>query len=127
MLNFAPKKSIIGPRLGLFSTTFLILSTTYLGPTTDLAPFEQYLETSSVKPYEGETLYKVLDRWPSSRSHPAGPIEPKSWSAINYALSIPADVCAVRLFLYIKLSNEITWTWHKTFDISSEKSEANRH
>ena len=25
---FAPKKSVIGPRLDLFSTTFLILSTT---------------------------------------------------------------------------------------------------
>ena len=33
---FAPKKSVIGPKLDLFSTIFLILSTSYLGPTTDL-------------------------------------------------------------------------------------------
>ena len=31
---FAPKKSVIGPKLDLFSTIFLILSTSYLGPTT---------------------------------------------------------------------------------------------
>jgi hypothetical protein len=33
---FAPEKSIVGPKLDPFSTTFLNLSTSYLGPTIDL-------------------------------------------------------------------------------------------
>jgi hypothetical protein len=37
---FAPKKSVIGPKLDLFLITFLIMSSIYLGPTTaQTAPF----------------------------------------------------------------------------------------
>lgn len=90
---------------------------------TSLIPdYNQYLEIDAVHPSAEGIQYKHLSRWPPIGLHPGGPIEPDSWSAINDAISIPADVKAVRLYLELQLSENNTWTWHKTFDFSTRKS-----
>ena len=83
-----------------------------------IPPYQQSLEIDSVEPCANGTVYRPLYRWPDSGKHPGGPIEPSSWSAINNALSIPANVKAVRVYIEIELSPENTWTWHKMFDVS---------
>jgi hypothetical protein len=80
--------------------------------------FDQYLEIWSVNPSSEGTNYKHLYRWPSEGMHDGGPIEPGSWAAINDAVSVPADIAAVRLYLEIQVPNEPNWKWHKTFEIS---------
>jgi hypothetical protein len=89
--------------------------------------YQQSLEIESVTPSDKGIEYGSLYRWPDSGKHPAPSIEPASWAAINDAISIPGNTKAVRVFLEIKLP-DMTWTWHKTFDISegmaNEKQEA---
>lgn len=87
-----------------------------------ILPYQQFLEIDSVSPSKDGVKYQPLYRWPQIGTHPGGPIEPNSWSAINDAISIPSDVKAVRLYLEIQLSKENTWTWHKTFDVSKGDS-----
>ena len=80
--------------------------------------YQQSMEIEAVTPSDEGTVYNSLYCWPSEGKHPGGPIEPGSWSAINDAISIPADVKAVRIYIEIELSPQSIWTWHKTFDIS---------
>lgn len=80
--------------------------------------YQQRLEIEAASPSTSGTVYNSLYRWPDSGLHPGGPIEPNSWSAINDAISIPASVRAVRIYIEIELSQDSTWTWHKTFDVS---------
>jgi hypothetical protein len=87
---------------------------------TIILPYEQFLEIDAVTPTRNNVQYQPLYRWPQVGTHPGGPIEPNSWSAINDAISIPSDVKAVRLYLEIQLSKGSVWTWHKTFDVSGE-------
>jgi len=84
--------------------------------------YQQSMEIEAVTPSDKGTIYNSLYRWPSKGKHPGGPIEPASWSAINDAISIPADVKAVRIYIEIELSPGSMWTWHKTFDISKGES-----
>jgi len=84
-----------------------------------IEPFEQFVEIQAVTPTPGSVMYTGLSRWPLQGTHPGGPIEPGSWSAINNAISIPVTVQAVRVFINVVLGNKDGWTWHKTFDISS--------
>ena len=83
--------------------------------------YQESLEIESVTPSDKGIEYSSLYRWPDSGKHPASSIEPASWAAINDAISIPASTKAVRVFLEIKLP-DLTWTWHKTFDISEADS-----
>jgi len=85
--------------------------------------YSQCLEIESVSPSPEGINYQSLYRWPLEGLHEGGPIEPNSWSAINDATSVPADVKAVRFYLEIHLSKDNVWTWHKTFDISKGKSD----
>ena len=78
----------------------------------------QFLEIESVIPTITGSVYEPIFRWPSDGLHPAGPIEPASWAAINNSIPIPKQVKAIRLFLEVHLPDDNLWTWHKTFDIS---------
>lgn len=86
-----------------------------------IEPFQQHLQIDAVSPEKDGLRFEWLYRWPKEGTHPGGPIEPRSWSAINDAIPIAHDVAAIRLFLSIKLSKQLTWTWHKTFDLTEEK------
>jgi hypothetical protein len=79
----------------------------------------QWLQVDAVTPSNNGVRHDELYRWPSEGSHPAGPIEPGSWSAINNAISVPKDVKAVRFYLDIEISPENRWTWHKTFSVAA--------
>ncbi len=80
--------------------------------------FSEFLEIDSVTPELGAVREELLYRWPTEGMHPGGSIEPGSWSAINQAVPIPAEVRVVRFYLEFHMSDKTFWTWHKTFDIS---------
>ena len=64
-----------------------------------------------------------MERWPKEGTHTVDKIEPKSWSAINDAASIPSTLQAVRICVYVDFSKEeIYYTWHKTFNISIQQN-----
>jgi len=88
-----------------------------------LPPFDQTLELEGLRLAGGDIKYDSLFRWPESGSHPGGPIEPASWSAINHTIAVAQDVLAVRVYLELKISSTNTWTWHKTFDVSGGSDE----
>lgn len=86
-----------------------------------IGPFRQFVEVQTANPTDTSVEYTTIGRWPQEGMHPGGPIEPGSWSAINNAMSIPASLQAVRIFIGMDLDSEGSWTWHKTFDISKQQ------
>jgi hypothetical protein len=86
--------------------------------------YDQYLNIDAVTPSPQGVQYEPLYRWPSAGMHSGGHIEPGSWSAINDAISVPANLSAVRLYLEVQPPEESNWTWHKTFDVSRRHSDA---
>jgi hypothetical protein len=84
--------------------------------------FQESVEIESVVPTADGVRYDSLYRWPSEGKHAAGPIEPDAWDAINDAISIPATVRAVRIYIEAEISKGDGWTWHKTFDVSKPDS-----
>jgi hypothetical protein len=88
--------------------------------------FQQRLQVEAVSPLKDGLQYELLHSWPSEGTHPGGPIEPKSWSAINDAIPISKSIVAVRFLLIIELANQASWTWHKTFDLTKKETPATR-
>jgi len=84
-----------------------------------IEPFQQYVEVQAVIPSDESIEYVTIWRWPLDGTHPSGPIEPGSWSAINDTVGISPSIQAVRLYLGIQLNKNHYWSWHKTFDISA--------
>jgi hypothetical protein len=83
--------------------------------------FEQRLVVDEVYPTPDGIEEVSLYAWPQSGLHPGGPIEPGSWSAINFSHSIPASTLAVRIYLEIYIEGALRWTWHKTFKVQLDK------
>lgn len=83
--------------------------------------YRQFIEVQSVEPGDGGPAIETLYRWPSEGTHKGGPIEPGSWAAINDQLCCRHEICAARIYLEVRLPSEITWTWHKTFDVSEAR------
>jgi hypothetical protein len=88
---------------------------------TVIPEFQEYLEINAIKPSPDGCSYEQIYRWPNKDLHPAGPIEPDSWSAINDAVVIDADIKAIMLYVELELSSSYSWNWHKTIDISERK------
>lgn len=85
-------------------------------------PFEHFVEVQAVNPGpDGPELTEIY-RWPNDESHPGGPIEPGSWVAINDQFCCPKDLLVVRLFVGVMAASGGGWTWHKSFDVSGDKS-----
>ena len=87
-----------------------------------IAPYHQYLIVHALSPSSEGVKYEQLYRWPDEGVHPGGPIEPKSWAAINDEVSVLSTVRAVHMYLELQLEGSNTWTWHKTFNISNVKA-----
>lgn len=85
-----------------------------------IKPFQQVLEVHAVFPNRMDVEYRPIWRWPAEGTHSGGPIEPTAWSAVSDAISISADVQAVRLYLELELADGGSWTWHKIFNISTQ-------
>ena len=80
-----------------------------------LPEFEQRIIVNDVRPTTEGIKSDTLYTWPEKGLHPGGPIEPGSWSAINFAHTIPASTLAVQVYLEIYMNDSLNWTWHKTF------------
>jgi hypothetical protein len=87
--------------------------------------FQECVEIDSLELTDSGIIEKRLYRWPESGSHPGGPIEPNSWSAINDALPVPVETYAIRVYVEIVFSDHQMMTWHKTFDVSKKEDAVN--
>lgn len=99
------------PDLGLLITRLDIVNTGKVL----LPEFGQVVVVDEVFPSQEGVKSMPIFRWPISGLHPGPPIEPGSWSAINFACPIKASTAAVRIYLEVYVAAELRWTWHKTF------------
>ena len=101
------------PSLGLLIARLDVVNT---GKTL-LSQMDQFLLLTEVSPAEHGVKERTLLRWPAQGTHPVGPIEPGSWSAINFAHPISSSTVAIRLYTELQVEGKAAWTWHKTFKL----------
>jgi hypothetical protein len=77
--------------------------------------FSEVLELQAVDIVEGEVTYEAFYRWPARQAHPAGPIEPGSWSALSLAVILPSETRVVQAYLELRFETGDVWTWHRHF------------
>jgi len=82
--------------------------------------FDHFLIIDAIYPSTNDNYStRRIHRWPEEPlTHEGGPIEPKSWVAINDAISVQADVRVVRLYLELIFKDNEMWNWHKTINLS---------
>jgi hypothetical protein len=79
----------------------------------------EFLEIDSVLIENDALKYQPIWRWPTTGSHPSGPIEPGSWSAISVGCPLQNDVRAVQIYIELQFENGEMWTWHRYFKLQS--------
>jgi hypothetical protein len=77
--------------------------------------FTEVLELQSVGVDGGNVTYQPFYRWPIRDTHPAGPVEPGSWSAISIAVVLPRETRVVQIYLELQFDTNDVWTWHRHF------------
>jgi len=80
--------------------------------------FTEVIELQSVDVAAGEVTYKPFYKWPAHQAHPAGPIEPGSWSAVSIAVALPHETRVVQTYLELQFATGEVWTWHRHFAAS---------
>jgi hypothetical protein len=80
----------------------------------------EFLEVQSVRIETDALKYEPIWRWPRTDSHPSGPIEPGSWSAISFGCPVQPDVRAVRIYIELQFENGEMWNWHRFYKLQSD-------
>lgn len=120
-LRVDPAVEFVG---GADEERMLVLRLDIVNTSRSLTPaFTEMLEVESVAREGTAVRYTPLFRWPTTGAHPAPPIEPGSWSAIDVAIPTPVATRVVRLYVELAFESGAGWTWHRHFVAGELKSE----
>lgn len=87
-----------------------------------LPPSRQQVLVEKIWLEGNKTQLEEIFRWPVQGRHPTPPVEPGSWSAVNFALPIAPSVIAIRIYIDLIMEGGPRWTWHRSFRVRARST-----